>query len=543
MRSESVIPTSFPPILQRYLWLLVPVLLLSFRPEPVLAITFDEFDGAQVVQASGGAIPGQSHVAGPQSSAIGGVRHLHTKAGTQSGTVELVVASGQLSHSQTSQLTGESTVIWDGDADTSNVNFSGLGGIDLTQDGATAVALDVVFFDNVGPTDLTVTLYDAGDVSGQRYSEGTLTLNEFVSGTTVTYQINFTDLVAGPGGAADLTDIGAITFHIDGSSKAMDLTLEWIGTNGECRDLPDQNGAVYDQCLVCGGDGTSCLDCEGVVNGPALPGSECQTGLAGVCDQGIYTDVCFCVSTADPLPELCDGIDNDCDGSVDEAFPLLDQRCGSGEGECAIEGTYICDESGGLVCDAVINFDQQFENCGDIIGCDGVPNSDLVEDDCGICGGDGTLCDGCDSSNQSDTLFRLDAGAKLQEDVIKAQTKVLKRLAGSNRRTSQSVLNIRETANRLQIRNWVLSWTLPRIAVVCPVEIANCVTRSNVTTLAEYRLNALELRTLTFKVLRLLKKAGRPRRLRVRARRRAKSIYKENMALADTVPLSQSSCY
>jgi hypothetical protein len=55
------------------------------------------------------------------------------------------------------------------------------------------------------------------------------------------------------------------------------------------------------------------------------------------------------------LPEevRCDNIDNDCDGKVDESFMLLGKECGNGVGVCRSKGIYVCNELGtGVECNA-----------------------------------------------------------------------------------------------------------------------------------------------------------------------------------------------
>jgi len=60
-----------------------------------------------------------------------------------------------------------------------------------------------------------------------------------------------------------------------------------------------------------------------------------------------------CVGQVVPEQESCDNIDNDCNGTVDNGFPQKGLLCTRGLGECRREGIYVCNATGdGVTCDA-----------------------------------------------------------------------------------------------------------------------------------------------------------------------------------------------
>ena len=150
---------------------------------------------------------------------------------------------------------------------------------------------------------------------------------------------------------------------------------------------PDQDDCQQLNPLVHHGTQETCdgvdEDCDDEVD-EELGELECGLGecfhQVPLCEDG---ELQSCNPFEGSSEELCDGIDNNCNGSHDEGFSV-GQPCIAGIGLCAVEGTLVCKTDGASTdCSAEpLEPDCTDKECGDN-GCGG---------QCGQCPGPNYLC-------------------------------------------------------------------------------------------------------------------------------------------------------
>ncbi len=129
-------------------------------------------------------------------------------------------------------------------------------------------------------------------------------------------------------------------------------------------------------------------DCDAAVDegGPA-GGEACDVaGLLGACSVGSTSCAVgpmTCVQTVYPAESdsVCNGVDDDCDGLTDEEFAPGATTCGVGV--CGAEGTSSCED--GVLLDSCVPGEPSGEVCDALDNdCDGAADEDLGTTSCGV---------------------------------------------------------------------------------------------------------------------------------------------------------------
>ncbi len=178
------------------------------------------------------------------------------------------------------------------------------------------------------------------------------------------------------------TDEGFPDFDIDGFKDCVDKDDDGDG-DPDWSDCEPLNPAVHVAAAeICNGVDENC---DGEIDegfGTLSCGlGPCEHEVAQCLDGATQ----FCNPYEGSSPESCDAIDNDCDGETDEGF-VLGEPCVVGLGQCQDEGVTVCSGDGaGAVCEAELGAAQD-ELCDGLDNdCDGVADEDFaVGDDCTV---------------------------------------------------------------------------------------------------------------------------------------------------------------
>ncbi|MDQ3264877.1 MAG: MopE-related protein [Myxococcota bacterium] len=233
----------------------------------------------------------------------------------------------------------------------------------------------------------------------------------------------------------DVTECSTSGGRIVCRNVANDHSERCNGVDDDCDGVTDNGFNVGQACdgpdtdfcsegvLACNGagDGTTCSDatgntvetcngldddCDGTEDDGFDVGSPCDGADSDVCIEGVK--ICRgdgtgtqCNDTTSSTPELCNGLDDDCDGLADEDWNIGDPCDGQDTDSCQ-EGVWSCNGASARQCaeppgDQVETCNGGDDDCDGLIDEDGaccngaVCNDDLGEtcancpSDCGVC--------------------------------------------------------------------------------------------------------------------------------------------------------------
>jgi hypothetical protein len=174
----------------------------------------------------------------------------------------------------------------------------------------------------------------------------------FSSGPALT----FGNVSSASGTPADTSDTD------DGDSDSA-TTAGTGNASADGNDGPVDTGSCTPSAELCNGLDD---DCDGQIdNGNPESGQPCQTGNAGVCAAGVTTceaGALACAPSMSASAEVCDGLDNDCNGQIDDGVGG-GQACNTGMPGICADGQTSC-ANGSVECIPVTG--PQAESCNGV---------------------------------------------------------------------------------------------------------------------------------------------------------------------------------
>lgn len=232
------------------------------------------------------------------------------------GVLTLVDGGDTYNHSQDTTVTAISRVVWDGaDGDYTTIDFTGLGGLDLTAGVPVQNAFDIELVSaDLGSTLIFDVWTDAGNSSTYSLALPGGALNQV-------FTIKFGDFVVSSGAGADFTNVGAIRMTVDGSAvSGLDVTVDQYETTTTCGD------GILDV-------GEECDD--GINNSDVIPDA-CRTDCTlPECGDGVVD-----------LGEECDD-GNLIDGDGCSSMCTFEEGCCFSDGSCTLVDPSACQGQGG----------------------------------------------------------------------------------------------------------------------------------------------------------------------------------------------------